>query len=73
MTMEIPKRNAYNLGQLYYMMERSVAVSGYLLGHNPFIQPGVRRIRMPCLPSSENQALKRRRSKWIKTLKRWRG
>ena len=41
MTLEIPKRNAYNLGQLYYMMERSVAVSGYLLGHNPFIQPGV--------------------------------
>jgi glucose-6-phosphate isomerase len=41
MTIEIPRRNAYNLGQFYYMMERSVAVSGYLLGHNPFIQPGV--------------------------------
>ncbi|MBN1106877.1 MAG: glucose-6-phosphate isomerase [Deltaproteobacteria bacterium] len=41
MTVEIPRRNAYNLGQLYYMMERSVAVSGYLLGHNPFVQPGV--------------------------------
>jgi glucose-6-phosphate isomerase len=41
MTVEIPKRNAFNLGQLYYMMERSVAISGYLLGHNPFIQPGV--------------------------------
>jgi glucose-6-phosphate isomerase len=41
MIVEIPKRNAYNLGQFYYMMERSVAISGYLLGHNPFIQPGV--------------------------------
>ena len=41
MIVEIPKRNAYNLGQVYYMMERSVAISGYLLGHNPFIQPGV--------------------------------
>ncbi len=41
MTIEIPRRNAYNLGQFYYLMERSVAVSGYLLGHNPFIQPGV--------------------------------
>lgn len=41
LTLRIPKRNAYNLGQFYYMMERSVAVSGYLLGHNPFIQPGV--------------------------------
>lgn len=41
MTIEIPKRNAFNLGQVYYMMERSVAISGYLHGHNPFIQPGV--------------------------------
>ena len=41
MTIEIPRRNAYNMGQLYYMMEKSVAISGYLLGHNPFIQPGV--------------------------------
>jgi glucose-6-phosphate isomerase len=41
MTIEIPRRNAYNLGQFYYMMERSVAISGLLLGHNPFIQPGV--------------------------------
>jgi glucose-6-phosphate isomerase len=23
------------------MMERSVAISGYLFGHNPFVQPGV--------------------------------
>jgi len=41
MTLEIPRRNAYNLGQAYYLLEKSVAVSGYLLGHNPFVQPGV--------------------------------
>ena len=41
MTITIPERSAFNLGQLYYMMEKSVAISGYLLGHNPFIQPGV--------------------------------
>ncbi len=41
MTIEIPRRNAFNLGQFYYMMEESVAISGFLLGHNPFIQPGV--------------------------------
>jgi glucose-6-phosphate isomerase len=41
MTIEIPRRNAFTIGQLYYMMERSVALSGYLMGHNPFIQPGV--------------------------------
>lgn len=41
MTITIPERNAFNLGQFYYLMEKSVAISGYLLGHNPFIQPGV--------------------------------
>ncbi len=41
MTVAIPERNAFNIGQLYYLMEKSVAISGYLLGHNPFIQPGV--------------------------------
>jgi glucose-6-phosphate isomerase len=41
MIIEIPRRNAYNLGQIYYMMERSVAISGYVYGHNPFVQPGV--------------------------------
>jgi glucose-6-phosphate isomerase len=41
MTINLPRRNAFAVGQLYYLMERSVALSGYLAGHNPFIQPGV--------------------------------
>jgi glucose-6-phosphate isomerase len=41
MTLTVPARTAHALGQLYYLLERSVAVSGTLLGHNPFIQPGV--------------------------------
>jgi len=41
MTISIPRRNPFNIGQFYYMMEMSVALSGYLAGHNPFIQPGV--------------------------------
>ena len=41
MTLDIPRRNAFNIGQFYYLMEMSVAISGYLAGHNPFIQPGV--------------------------------
>jgi glucose-6-phosphate isomerase len=41
MTIHIPRRNAFNIGQFYYMMEMSVALSGYMAGHNPFIQPGV--------------------------------
>lgn len=41
MTIRIPKRTPYWIGQFYFLMEKSVALSGYLLGHNPFIQPGV--------------------------------
>jgi len=41
MTIAITRRNAFNLGQFFYMMEFSVALSGYLAGINPFIQPGV--------------------------------
>ena len=34
-------RDAYNLGQLLYFFEFACGLSGYLLGVNPFDQPGV--------------------------------
>lgn len=37
----IPRRHPYCIGQVYYLMERSVALSGYMMGLNPFVQPGV--------------------------------
>ncbi len=37
----IPKINEENLGQLIYFFEMACAVSGYILGVNPFDQPGV--------------------------------
>ena len=37
----IPKQDAYSLGQLFYFFEFAVGISGYLLGVNPFNQPGV--------------------------------
>jgi len=37
----LPERNAYYLGQLFYFFEFACGVSGYLLGVNPFDQPGV--------------------------------
>jgi glucose-6-phosphate isomerase len=36
-----PKPDAYTLGALIYFFEKACAVSGYLLGVNPFDQPGV--------------------------------
>ena len=38
---EIPAINEYNLGSLYYFFEIACGISGYLLGVNPFDQPGV--------------------------------
>lgn len=38
---EIPRLNAYYLGQLIYFFEIACGLSGYMLGVNPFDQPGV--------------------------------
>lgn len=37
----VPELNAYYLGQLIYFFEKACGISGYLLGVNPFDQPGV--------------------------------
>jgi glucose-6-phosphate isomerase len=38
---ELPRLNEYYLGQLIYFFEKACGISGYLLGVNPFDQPGV--------------------------------
>jgi glucose-6-phosphate isomerase len=38
---EIPELNEYYLGQLLYFFEKACGISGYVLGVNPFDQPGV--------------------------------
>ncbi|MDR0507278.1 MAG: glucose-6-phosphate isomerase [Dysgonamonadaceae bacterium] len=37
----LPELNEYYLGQLLYFFERACGISGYMLGVNPFDQPGV--------------------------------
>ena len=37
----VPKQNEFYLGELFYMYEFACGVSGYILGVNPFNQPGV--------------------------------
>ena len=37
----VPQLTAYYLGQLIYFFEKACGVSGYILGVNPFNQPGV--------------------------------
>lgn len=37
----VPEQNEFYLGQLFYFFEFACGISGYLLGVNPFDQPGV--------------------------------
>lgn len=37
----VPELNEYYLGELIYFFEKACGISGYLLGVNPFDQPGV--------------------------------
>ena len=41
MILEIDEMNEYDFGYLVYFLEKASAVSGYILGINPFDQPGV--------------------------------
>ena len=41
MVLNIPELNPYYFGQLVYFFEKACGISGYLLGVNPFDQPGV--------------------------------
>lgn len=39
--LELPEMNEYEFGYLVYFFEKACAISGYILGVNPFNQPGV--------------------------------
>lgn len=41
LVIRIPEATPYYLGQLFFFFEKACAISGYLLGVNPFDQPGV--------------------------------
>lgn len=41
MTINLCKADAFHLGHLYYFFEKACGISGYILGVNPFDQPGV--------------------------------
>ena len=39
--LDVEKKDAANIGYLIYFLEKACAISGYILGVNPFNQPGV--------------------------------
>ncbi|MFU0827938.1 MAG: glucose-6-phosphate isomerase [Lachnoclostridium sp.] len=41
LVVNLPEKNEFYLGQLFYFFEFACGISGYILGVNPFDQPGV--------------------------------
>ena len=41
LSISVERINEYNLGALFYFFEKACGISGYMLGVNPFDQPGV--------------------------------
>ena len=41
LVLEVPEISAHEIGYLIYFFEKTCAISGYILGINPFNQPGV--------------------------------
>lgn len=57
---KIPKMDEFHLGQLFYFFEFACGVSGYILGVNPFNQPGVESYKKTCLHSLENLVMRKK-------------
>lgn len=55
----IKELNPYNVGQLIFFFEKACAISGYVLGVNPFDQPGVEeyKTRMKQMLNRDNNLL----------------
>lgn len=41
LVLNVPSMTEYDLGYMFYFFEKACAISGYILGVNPFDQPGV--------------------------------
>lgn len=57
----IPEMNAYWFGYMVYFFEKACGISGYLLGVNPFDQPGLRLTKRICLHFLVSPDMKRRK------------
>ena len=55
MVLTLEDVNEYNIGQLIYFFEKACAISGYVLGVNPFDQPGVEAYKKNMLGLLKNE------------------
>lgn len=56
----IPELSEFSIGQLLYFFEKACGISGYLLGVNPFNQPGCRSIQKEHVCFTEQTRIRRR-------------
>ncbi len=59
MIVNVPKLDAYTFGYMVYFFEIACAMSGYLLGVNPFNQPGVEAYKQNCSEKSGFEDLRK--------------
>lgn len=59
MRIVLPELSEYNIGGLLYFFEKACGISGYLLGVNPFNQPGVEAYKRICLRCLTNRGMKK--------------
>ncbi len=62
----VPKQDEYTLGELFYFFEFAVGVSGYMLGVNPFNQPGVESYKEEYVCSPWQTGLRERKRRALK-------
>lgn len=60
MRIVIPELSEFSIGQLLYFFEKACGISGYLLGVNPFNQPGCRSIQKEHVCFTEQTRIRRR-------------
>lgn len=60
MRIVLPELSEYNIGGLLYFFEKACGISGYLLGVNPFNQPGVGSIQEKYVCFAEQTGIRRR-------------
>ena len=68
LVVKVPEQNEYYLGQLFYFYEFACGVSGYILGVNPFKQPGVESYKKNMFALLGNPVFEAQREELMKRL-----
>ena len=68
MRLIVPELNEYYLGEIIYFFEKACGISGYLLGVNPFNQPGVEDRKYCVVLNKCDDEIRKERAEKIRSL-----